>query len=97
MPRPVQERVRKAFAAAGLRVFRGRQKGHHLVPFFVVRLLENFSLFQMRRVCDGENSIGRGLVNAVGESGWINYGGRRDRFAQQPFGKEFLLRVVEEL
>jgi hypothetical protein len=42
----------------------------------------------MRRVCGGENGIGRGLVNAVGESGWINYSGRRDRFAQQPFGKK---------
>jgi hypothetical protein len=46
MPRPVQKRVRKAFAAAGLSVFRGHWKGHHLVPFLVVCLLENFSPFQ---------------------------------------------------
>ena len=88
MPRPVHERVRKAFTAAGLHVLRGGRKGHNLVPFFVVRLLENFSPCQERRVCDGENGIGGGLVNAVGESDWINYGGKRDRFAQQPFGKK---------
>ena len=88
MPRPVQERVRKAFAAAGLQVFRGRRKGHQLVPFFVGRFLENFSPLQERRVRGKENGIGGGLVNPVGESGWINFGGKHDRFAQQPFGKE---------
>jgi hypothetical protein len=88
MPRPVQERVRKAFAAAGLQVFRGRRKGHQLVPFFVGRFFEDFSPFQKRRVCGRENGIGEGPVNAVGESGWINVGSKRDRFAQQPFGEE---------
>lgn len=88
MPRPVQERVRKALAAAGLRVFRGGRKGHHLVPFFVTCLGENFSPLLERRVCDGENGIRGGLVNPVGESRWINYGGKRDRFAQQPFSKK---------
>ena len=88
MPRPVQKRVRKAFAAAGLHVLRGGREGHDLVPFFVVRLFENFSPCQERRVCDGENGIGRRLVNAVVESDWISYGGKRDRFAQQPFGKK---------
>ena len=88
VPRPVQERMRKAFAATGFHVFRRCRKRHHLVPFFVVRLFENFSPCQERRVCDGENGIGRGLVNAVVESDWINYGGKRDRFAQQPFGKK---------
>jgi hypothetical protein len=88
MPRPVQERVRKAFAAAGLQVFPGRRKRHQLVPFVVGRFLENFSPFQERRVRGGENGIGGGLVNALGESGGINFGGKRGRFAQQPFGKE---------
>jgi hypothetical protein len=88
MPRPIQERVRKAFTAAGLHVSRGRRKGHHLVPFFVVRLFENFSPFQERRVRGGENGIGRGIVNAVDKSGWINFGSACDRFAEQPFGKE---------
>ena len=81
MPRPVQKRVRKAFAAAGLHVFRGRRKGQHLVPFFVGRLLENFSPCQERRIRGGENGIGRGLVNAVGESSWTDFGGSRGRFA----------------
>ena len=88
MPRPVQKRVREAFAAAGRHVFRGRRKGHDLVPFYVVRLFENFSPCQERRVCDGENGIRGSLINAVGESDWISYGGKRDRLAQQPFGKK---------
>ena len=88
MPSPMQERVHKAFAATGARLIRGHGKGHHLVPFFVGRLLKNFPPCQERRVGSGENGIGGGLVNAVGESGGINLPDRPDRIAQQPFGIE---------
>ena len=88
MPRPMQERVHKAFAATGARLIRGHGKGHHLIPFFVVRFLENFAPCHECRVGGGENGIRGGLVNAVGGSGWINLPDGPDRITQKPFGIE---------
>ena len=88
MPRSVQERVHKAFVATGIHLIRGHRKGYHLVPLFVMCLLQNFAPFQERRVRSGENCVEADLVNACGESDWINLPDRPEGIAQQPFGIE---------